>query len=76
MQEHVRIAKGLIRLAGKERPVEAWGAYSHGMITISDQASRGTVYHEAFHAVVDTLLSDAEKRKMFEEGARRHGVEL
>lgn len=58
--EHLRIVDGLIRISNSDNPDYAWGMYKKGVMTIADNAARGTVYHEAFHAVVDTLLSNDE----------------
>jgi len=74
--EHLRIVNGLIRIREKENADYAWGMCNKGIMTISDKAARGTVYHEAFHAVVDLFLSKDEAMQMFSEGAEKYGIEL
>jgi len=39
----------------------AWGMFHNGIIYLYKNAEQGTLYHEAFHGVVNTLLNDAEK---------------
>lgn len=58
------------RVAGRK---DAWGSYYNGVITISNTAARGTIYHEAFHAVVDMYLNDSEIDTLFREGRKRYG---
>jgi hypothetical protein len=43
---------------------EMWGNYRNGVIEILNGAPRGTVYHEAFHYVMDMLISDTEKERI------------
>jgi len=59
----------LIRILDSDYHSYAWGMCRKGVMTIADNAARGTVYHEAFHAVVDVLLSTDEQKQMFSEGA-------
>ena len=65
----VKIHKGLMMVNGKQ----AWGAYKKAAITISDIAATGTLYHEAFHLVMDTILSNEEKTEIFTEARERWG---
>ena len=44
-------------------------------MTISDAAATGTVYHEAFHSVIDILLNEDEINSLFVAGARKYGIE-
>lgn len=70
-QNRIRFVKGLIEVAGKG-PI-AWGMYSKGIITLSDIAADGTVYHEAFHLVMDLMFTPQEKEALFEEARRLYG---
>lgn len=70
-QARLRIVKGLIQIANKG--TEAWGAYQNGIITLSDVAAEGTVYHEAFHAVFDLLLNEEEKKLLLDEAREKWG---
>ena len=70
-EERLKIVEGLIKISGA--PNWAYGMFKDGIITLSDLAARGTVYHEAFHAVTATLLSRKEVDKMFEAAKERWG---
>lgn len=69
--DHLTLEKGLIRINDSSRPGFAYGKFQSGMITISDIAARGTAYHEAFHAVVHTLLSRREYQRLFDAASKR-----
>lgn len=64
-EDRVMIVHGLIRKAYNGSG--AWGKYVKGVISVSDLAKPGTLYHEAFHAVFDTMLSNKEKEALYEE---------
>lgn len=51
----------------------AYGRFRNGIIEIGRNAARGTVYHEAFHAVTHTLLSEEERTTLFNEARNRYG---
>lgn len=51
---------------------KAWGRFTNGIIQVFKNATKGTVYHEAFHAVVDMLLSEQEKNTLFEEASKAY----
>lgn len=72
-EDHLTIVEGLIKIADSKNPGYAYGKFQEGMMTISNQAARGTVYHEAFHAVTHTLLSESEYKKLFDVAAKRWG---
>ena len=69
--ERYQVAKGLIEVAGQG--VKAWGSFSKGIITLSDIAKEGTLYHEAFHAVFNMMLSTDEKSKILQEAREMFG---
>ena len=66
----VRILDGLIKVSDD---VFAWGQFKQGVIYLANNAARGTVYHEAFHAVTHTLLSSTEQKELFKEAATKYG---
>lgn len=69
--EHLkRITEGFIKLDGKR---EAYGRFKQGIIELSDIAARGTVYHEAFHAVFNTLLNDDEQTDVMNAARAKYG---
>ena len=51
----------------------AYGRFRNGIIEIAKNAAKGTVYHEAFHAVTHTLLSKEEINTLFEEAEKKFG---
>ena len=67
-EERVLFTKGLIRVASMGK--DAWGKFDKGIITLSDIAAEGTIYHEAFHAVFNMMLHPAERRALFNEARR------
>lgn len=71
-EERVRIVEGLIRISQTEDKW-AYGRFKRGIIEIGTDAARGTVYHEAFHAVVHTLLNDQEYESLFNSAKDKYG---
>lgn len=69
--ERLKVVKGLINVAKKG--TYAWGMYNKGIITLSDMAAPGTLYHESFHAVFDLLLDNAEKEHLYREARNKFG---
>lgn len=72
-EDRLRVVKGLIKVANSGE--RAWGMFKDGVMYIAKNAASGTVYHEAFHAVVHTLLSDKERVKLFAEAKKQYGSE-
>lgn len=68
--DRVKVVKGLIKV-GRQGAL-AWGQFDNGIITLSDIAAEGTTYHEAFHAVFNLLLSDAERDSLLNEYKAKH----
>ena len=64
-KEVIRIHKGLIKISKTAKPEYAWGKFQEGIITLSDIAARGTLYHESFHFVFNSLLTDEEIVSMY-----------
>lgn len=56
----------------KNSNLKAWGKFTEGTIQVFKNAAKGTVYHEAFHAVTNILLSKEEKDRMFNEAAKQY----
>lgn len=74
-EDHLRIVKGLIKITGRDNPVYAYGKTTQGIMTISEAAAKGTVYHEAFHSVIDVLLDNDEIESLFEAGSKRYNID-
>ena len=67
----VQIQKGLIKVA--KTSALAWGQFDNGIITLSDIAAEGTVYHEAFHAVFNLLTDVNEREELLSEAKKKYG---
>lgn len=68
-EERVIISKSILRTpSGK-----AWGQFKNGIITIYTNAAKGTIYHEAFHYVFNTVMSNDEIEKAFESAKDKYG---
>lgn len=72
-KDRLRIVDGLIKIASKDNPGYAYGQYVNALITIGSKAASGTLYHEAFHAIVDTLLSEKEYNDLFDAAYQVYG---
>ena len=72
-EERLRIVDGLIKVNNSNNPEYAYGQFRSGVINISDLAAHGTVYHEAFHAVTHTLLSEKEYKDLFNAAKEKWG---
>lgn len=66
----LQVRDGLIQASSSE---EAWGAFTGSMVIISDQAANGTVYHEAFHTVFHTALSERDRSSIYDEARTLYG---
>lgn len=69
--DRYQVIKGLIRVG--DQGTIAWGKFSDGIITLSDIAKEGTLYHEAFHAVFNLQLSVEEREELFKEARKMYG---
>ena len=66
-QIEFKLANGLIHN-------KAWGMLKGSVITLSNLAEEGTIYHEAFEAVQKYILSPSEIRMLRREFRRREGT--
>ena len=73
-KDRVQLIEGLIKIVNGINSDRAFGKFINGHIVLSDVAAEGTVYHEAFHAVVNTLLSESELLDLLNEGKQHFGV--
>ena len=53
---------------------KVWGSYKAGVIEIQKGAPVGTVYHEAFHYVVDMILDAEEKKMLLDVAKEEYGI--
>ena len=70
--ESKQIVEGINGLIQAGNGVYAYGMFKNGLIYIGKNAAKGTMYHEAFHAVVNTLLSSEDRDTMFNEASKKY----
>lgn len=73
-KDRVQLVEGLIKIVNGVNSDRAFGKFVNGHIVLSDVAAEGTLYHEAFHAVVNTLLSESELLDLLNEGRQQFGL--
>ena len=69
-ERKVQIVKGLIMCSDGTAD---FGRLENDVITIGTNAGKGTVYHEAFHAVVQFFMTDEEIDRLFKAAKERYG---
>ena len=55
------------------RRVDSWGYFHNGVITVVQNAMKGTSYHEAFHSVYRNMLTTQEKAQVLLEVHEKYG---
>lgn len=55
--------------------MKAQGMYTHGIVSLSHEACRGTGFHEAFHAVFRTSLTDENRQEIYDAMRHDYGYE-
>lgn len=60
---------GIIREGG----VEKWGTFSNGMVRLSQDAPKGTAFHESFHVVFWLYNTDEQRIELLKEAAAKYG---
>lgn len=66
----VKVVDGLIRASSTEK---AWGAFTGSMVILSNNMSVGTVYHEAFHVVMNAAFTQKERNSVLNEARKIYG---
>jgi hypothetical protein len=69
-ERRMQIVKGLVKCSDGSAD---FGRLQGDIIMIGTHAGEGTVYHEAFHAVVQFLLTDEEIEKLYQAARNRWG---
>ena len=72
--ERLRFKKDLLRIGHTGR--KAWGKVSNGIMTLSEKAASGTVFHEAFHEVFHYLISQSERSALLKEMKQSLGKDM
>lgn len=70
-EDRVKFIDGLIDVMQSGQ--KAWGMFDGAMMTISNVAAHGTVYHEAFHSVFHMLLNKNQRQALFQEAREQYG---
>ena len=71
--ERLHIVEGVIKIANSKNSEYAWGQFKQGVIYIYKGAAKGTLYHEAFHAVTHTLLTNIELNSLYAAARAKYG---
>ena len=69
-ERRLKIVKGLIACSDGTFD---FGRVEHSIMVIGTKAEEGTMYHEAFHYVVQFLLTDDEINNMFKAAEEKYG---
>ena len=71
IDENKQLIKGLTNMNGN---LALWGVFRDGLIYLnSADNSKGTVYHESFHAVFNCLLNETEQTEILEKAKKIWG---
>lgn len=54
----------------------AQGMFKRGLMTLSRRAVRGTAFHEAFHGIFQTALTDEQRRLMLDDAKKVFGLKM
>lgn len=68
-EDRVKIVGSLIKIPNGE----AWGQFKDGIITLYRNAAKGTAYHEAFHFVFNSLMTDTEIENAYQSAEKQWG---
>lgn len=71
--DRLQLVESIIKVANSENPEYAWGQFKNGIITIYKGAAQGTLYHEAFHTVTQTILSEQELDSLYKAAQTKYG---
>ena len=71
-EERTQFVEKLARMG--ENASKYWGSYRSGVIQIQRNAPEGTVYHEAFHYVLDMVLDPEERKQVIEIAKKEYGL--
>ena len=69
-EDRLQFTEGLIPVV--EQGTKAFGSFDGHIITLSNIAAKGTLYHEAFHGVFNLLLNPIERNSLLNEYRKAH----
>lgn len=70
----VNVVDYLSEINSKGGPA-AWGVFKNASIYIYKNAARGTLYHEAFHAVFRLMLNDTERNNLLNDASKQYKID-
>lgn len=70
-EECIKIHDDIAQIKGNAPYV--WGHYVNGVKHIAKNSAKGSLFHEAFHDVMDRLLTYKEKKALLNEARQRYG---
>lgn len=70
-EERVQFVEKL-SYAGDDKQ-KVWGTFKNGVIQILRNAPEGTVYHEAFHYVMDMVLNSQQRQQVLDAAKEHYG---
>ena len=68
-EDRIRIVETTIKIPNGE----AWGQFKDGIITIYKSAAKGTLYHESFHFVFNSLMTGEEIENAYKSAEKQWG---
>lgn len=71
--EHMILVDSISEIVKSENADNAWGLFKDGVIYLTRFANRGTLYHEAFHAVTHTILTQKELNDLHNAYKEKYG---
>lgn len=71
--EHIVLVDSISEITQSEDADNAWGLFKDGIIYLTRFANRGTLYHEAFHAVTHTILTQKELNGLHNAYKEKYG---
>jgi hypothetical protein len=72
-EDAIRIVESLQKLSEMAGGDKVWGLFQDGIIYLANNSSRGTAYHEAFHYVSQTLMTEKELDRLYSQAAKVFG---
>jgi hypothetical protein len=69
-ENKLRIVEGLIKCSDG---TWSYGQMKQGLIYLASNGKEGTVYHEAFHAITQWILTDQELDRLYKAAKERYG---
>ncbi len=69
----ILVVNGLRRISEYGNATSIYGHFRDGILYINSESPRGTGFHEAFHYVVQTLMTNKESETLFKEAAKIYG---